>query len=169
MIVLPVLAIGLAYLDATELDATVAKLYQVISGPAGQKRDWEAFRALFAEEAKMRVVVTRDAKSRVVILSPDDYVTRSGPRLEQDGFFEKESKRTAVVYGDLAHVWSSYEARMKAEDAQPFMRGVNSLQLAKVDGTWKILSIVWTSEHDAGVPPPSSNEANRPMRPGVRP
>lgn len=153
MFTLP-LVLGVAMQEAKDLDAAVAKLYSVISGPPGQKRDWDAFRALFAEEAKMRIVVTREGKSRVVILSPEDYVTRSGPRLEADGFFEKETKRTGLVYGDLASIWSSYEGRLKSPEEPPLVRGVNAIQLAKVDGVWKILSIVWTSERDAGTPPP---------------
>lgn len=151
---LSALALGVILQESKDLDAAILKLYSVISGAAGQKRDWEAFKDMFAPEAKMRVVVTREGKSRLVTLTPDDYVTRSGPVLEKNGFFEKESARKLLSYGDLVHVWSSYEARHTAEDKDPFMRGVNSLQLAKLDGKWKIVSIVWTSEQDAGVPPP---------------
>lgn len=151
---LAVLALGSILQDSKDLDAAIAKLYSVISGGAGVKRDWDAFRGMFAADARMHVVATREGKSRLVTLTPDDYVTRSGPMLEKDGFFEKESKRTLVSYGDLVHVWSSYEARRTPEDKDPFMRGVNSIQLAKLDGQWKIVSIVWTSERDAEVPPP---------------
>ncbi len=133
-----------------DLDAAVAKLYNVISGPAGQKRDWGAFRALFAEGAQMRVVVTRESKSRVVLLTPEDYVTRSGKSIEENGFFEKEISRKQWVFGDMAQVWSTYEGRRKADDVKPLMRGINTITLAKTEGGWKILSIAWTDEGSAG-------------------
>ena len=34
--------------DVSSIDAIVAALYDVISGPAGEKRDWARFRSLFA-------------------------------------------------------------------------------------------------------------------------
>ena len=155
MPILSALALGAILQEAKDLDAAVLKLYSVISGGAGEKRDWVAFKDMFAADARMRVVARLpDGQSRLVTLTPDDYVTRSGPSLERDGFFEKEAKRTLVSYGDLVHVWSSYEALRKPEDEKPFMRGVNSIQLAKIEGKWKILSIAWSSERDAGVPPP---------------
>ena len=147
------LALGAILQDAKDLDAAILKLYSVISGGAGEKRDWVAFKDMFTPDAKMGVVLTRDGKSRLVTLTPDDYVTRSGPVLEKDGFFEREAKRKVVSYGDLVHVWSTYESRHTAADKDPFMRGINSIQLAKLDGKWKIVSIVWTCERDAGIPP----------------
>lgn len=143
------LAIGFA-LQNSGIDTTMKSLYSVISGPAGQKRDWTAFRGLFADQAQMRVVLKRQGKSRLVLITPDDYVAKSGPYLEKNGFFEKEVKRKAMVYGDMATVWSTYESRNKPEDEKPFERGINTLTLAQVDGVWKIISIAWTGESDAG-------------------
>ena len=37
--------------DTTSPDAIIAALYDVISGPAGQARDWDRFRGLFARRA----------------------------------------------------------------------------------------------------------------------
>lgn len=145
-----ILPLAIILAPQAEIDAAVAKLYSVISGPAGQKRDWDAFRGIFAEGAQMRVIVTRDKKSRVVLLTPDDYVTRSGAAIEQNGFFEKEISRKQFVYGDMAQVWSTYEGRRKSEDEKPFARGINTITLAKLEGGWKILSISWTDEGSAG-------------------
>ena len=38
--------------DVASPDAIIAALYDVISGPAGQPRDWNRFRSLFAPGAK---------------------------------------------------------------------------------------------------------------------
>ena len=39
--------------DVVTVDAITAALYDVISGPAGQKRNWNRFRSLFAPAAKL--------------------------------------------------------------------------------------------------------------------
>ena len=70
----------------------------------------------------------------------------SAPYLEEHGFFERESARRVETYGHIAHVWSTYESRHKAEDPKPFARGINSIQLMN-DGTrWWVVSIFWEQE-----------------------
>lgn len=78
------------------------------------------------------------------LFSPEDYIKRAGPQLEKDGFFEKETKRKVDLQGDLAHVWSTYASFRKAEDKEPFDKGINSIQLIKTKDGWRILNIVWT-------------------------
>src|SRR5438552_3869598 len=39
--------------DVASADAIVAALYDVISGPAGQKRNWDRFKSLFAPGARL--------------------------------------------------------------------------------------------------------------------
>ena len=41
--------------DVSSEDAIIAALYGAISGPAGQKRDWERFRPLFIRDARLIV------------------------------------------------------------------------------------------------------------------
>jgi hypothetical protein len=150
MVMLASVAVTLALRQVQDVDAVVAKLYSVISGPAGKKRDWDAFRELFAPGASMRVAVKREGKSSIVTLTPEDYVVRSGPVLEERGFFEREIARKVLSYDGLVHVWSTYESRNKEDDAKPFDRGINSIQLMKVEGAWKIVSVAWASESSAG-------------------
>jgi hypothetical protein len=87
---------------------------------------------------------------QAVALSIEDYVQRSGPLLERDGFFEQEIARQVVQFGDLAHVWSTYEGRRRLDDAVPFLRGINSIQLVFEQGRWWVLQIAWQQEADAG-------------------
>jgi hypothetical protein len=44
------------------------------------------------------------------------------------------------------HVFSTYEARQKADDPKPFMRGINSIQLFNDGKRWWVVSILWQSE-----------------------
>ncbi len=136
--------------DPPELDNTIKSLYAVISGPVGQERDWKAFHELFASDAKFWVATKRNGKSVLVTMTPADYEKRSGPFLKSEGFFEKELWRGTRIYGEMAQVWTAYESRLKSADAKPFERGINAITLLKVDGKWKVVSLAWTSESDAG-------------------
>jgi hypothetical protein len=136
--------------DVESVDAIVKALYATISGPAGQKRDWDRLRSLCHPEAKLLPIVTTKDGKRLVPLSIDGYVQRSGAMLERDGFFEQELHRKAEVFGDFAHVWSTYEGRRALADEQPFLRGINSIQLVRLDGKWSILHVLWQQEADAG-------------------
>jgi hypothetical protein len=49
------------------------------------------------------------------VLSVDDYVNRAGPRLEAEGFFEREIHRTVEQYGNILHAFSTYESRRTAD------------------------------------------------------
>lgn len=133
--------------DVASIDAIITAVYDVISGPAGQKRDWDRFRSLFIPGA--RLIPTQrqqDGSTRALVLTPDDYATRSGPRLEEMGFFEREIHRVTEVYGDVGHAFSTYESRRTLADATPFARGINSFQVMKDGNRWWIVTIYWFSE-----------------------
>jgi hypothetical protein len=124
----------------------------VISGPAGKAREWDRMRSLFLPEAHLLAMVkARDGKGmRTVVLTVDDYVQRSGPMLEKNGFFEQEIARKVDRFGDLAHAFSTYESRHAATDKEPFMRGINSIQLVHQQDRWWIAQVLWEQETDAG-------------------
>jgi len=132
--------------DVATMDAIVAALYDVISGPPG-KRDWDRFRSLFYPGARLiptGIRPTGEAGSRV--LSSDDYAARSGPLLEKNGFFEREISRRTEKFANIAHLFSTYESRHAKEDEKPFARGINSIQMMNDGKRWWILSIFWQAE-----------------------
>jgi hypothetical protein len=139
--------------DVASMDAILAALYDVISGPAGQARDWNRFRSLFAPGARLIPTGrTPEGNARITVSDPEGYITRSSAALSQ-GFFEKEISRQVDRFGAIAHVFSTYEARRKADDTQLLARGINSIQLFN-DGTrWWIVSIYWQAERpDTQIP-----------------
>jgi hypothetical protein len=133
--------------DVGSLDAILAALYDVISGPAGQARNWDRFRSLFIPGARL-IPSSPNAEGKVVprVLDPDAYATRAAATLEKNGFFEQEISRKTDTFGTVTQVFSTYESRRKKEDATPFARGINSIQLVN-DGTrWWVVTIFWDSE-----------------------
>jgi hypothetical protein len=134
--------------DVSSIESILAACYDVISGPAGKKRDWDRMRSLFYPGARLIPVGKRpgDAEIRARVLSPDDYVERSAPRLEKEGFFERSISNKIDRYGSIAHVFSTYESRHNASDEQPFQRGINSFQLINDGKRWWIMTIMWQGE-----------------------
>ena len=127
--------------DVASIDAILGAVYDVISGPAGQRRDWNRMRSLFTANARLMPKGAAGLRSGSV----EDYITASGPQLEQNGFIEREMARRVEQYGDIAHVFSTYEARNRA-DGPVFMRGINSVQLVRHQGRWWVVSIMWQAE-----------------------
>lgn len=131
------------------MDAIIAAVYDVISGPAGKKRDWDRMRSLFITGARLIPTGPRQSGgfgSRV--LTVEDYITRSSELLEKEGFFEKEVSRETDAFGQIAQVFSTYESRHKVDDAKPFARGINSIQLMNDGQRWWIVTIFWQGESE---------------------
>ncbi len=145
--------------DVSSMDNIIAALYDVISGPVGQKRDWERMRSLFVPGARLMPTspvrpegtapdapLKGDEPYATHVLDVDGYVERAGSYLEEHGFFERESARRTETYGHIAHVWSTYESRHKADDPAPFARGINSIQLTYDGARWWVVSVFWEAE-----------------------
>lgn len=131
------------------LDETIHTLYNVISGEKGVKRDWDLFRSLFAEGAKL-IPVRKTPESGLFAqyMTPEEYISRSIPWFEQNGFFEKEISRELDVFGDIAQLFSTYAAFRTAADEEPFLRGINSIQLLFDGNDWKVVNIYWMAESE---------------------
>src|SRR5437667_4262679 len=116
--------------DVDLIDSIIAAVYNVISGPAGKKRDWDRMRSLFVPGARLIPTGPRQAGgygSRV--LTVDEYIERASGLFEKAGFYETEAARVTEQFGQIAHVFSTYESRHAPGDAKPFQRGINSIQL----------------------------------------
>ena len=130
--------------DVSSIDAIMVVLYETISGRAGEERDWDRFRSLFASEA--RLIPTSPiqdgtgftAQARTV----DDYIEGAAPFFAENGFFESESRRVTEVFENIAHVFSTYESR-RTPDGEVFQRGINSIQLMYDGERWWVMNIMW--------------------------
>lgn len=134
--------------DVASLDSIMKAVYDVISGDAGKERDWDRFRTLFHKDARL-IPSGKNAQTGVVgarVLSPEDYISRSSAALMKDGFFEREVARTVETYGNIAHVFSTYESFHSLSDKKPFMRGINSFQLLNDGKRWWVITIYWQGE-----------------------
>ncbi|KQN26592.1 hypothetical protein ASE86_10960 [Sphingomonas sp. Leaf33] len=126
--------------DDAAIDVLVGRVYAAISGPAGP-RDWDAFKGLFVPEARL-IPVSGTAPT---VLDIQGYIDRAGAAMAKQGFYESEVARRVERYGNIAHVFSTYESRHAPIEA-PFARGINSFQLVRTPAGWRVLHIVWQGE-----------------------
>jgi hypothetical protein len=135
--------------DVASIDSIIAAVYDVISGPAGKKRDWDRMRSLFVPGARLIPTGARPGGvygSRVWTV--DEYIARSSGFLEKEGFFENEVARVTEQFGQIAHAFSTYESRHTQADEKPFARGINSIQLMNDGKRWWIVTIFWQGEDE---------------------
>lgn len=135
--------------DVATIDSIIAAVYDVISGPAGQKRDWDRMRSLFVPGARL-IPTGRRPTGEVVsrVRTVEEYIVGSSPILEKNGFFEREIARRTETFGNIAHAFSTYESKHKMEDEKPFARGINSIQLMNDGKRWWIVTIFWQGEDE---------------------
>jgi hypothetical protein len=133
--------------DAQHIETTVAAIYECISGPAGAPRDWARFRFLHRPEAlSLRTVIDADGRPRAEVFGVEGYIANVEPFFARNGFFEREIGRRIERFGQVAHVWSRYEARSDPDSPALLKRGANSIQLFHDGERWWVVSTIWDNE-----------------------
>ena len=133
--------------DPTDIGAVIDAMYAMISGPQGP-RDWALQAEIFHPDARqMRTWVGEDRRPNIKIMDPAAYQADVEPFFAAHDFYEVEIGRRIDEFGNMAQVWSAYEARSALGDAEPERRGINSIQLYReADGRWRIMSMIWDNE-----------------------
>lgn len=133
--------------DVASVDAILATLYDVISGEQAKPRDWARMRSLFLPDARLMPLRALKAGGYAAsYLTVDDYITSATPLFARQGFFERETHRVTEQFGNLVHVFSTYEARRDAADKKAFARGINSIQLMNDGKRWWVVNLAWEAE-----------------------
>jgi hypothetical protein len=147
--------------DVQSLDGIVAALYDVISGGIGEPRNWSRMRSLFIPEARiMAISPKKESKDLGLrIMSISDYIANAGPSLIENGFREKEISRKTEQWGELAHLFTSYEAVTEKDGVT--RRGINSVQLMHDGNRWWIVSLLFEAERAQLALPEALSKANK--------
>jgi hypothetical protein len=135
--------------ETAAIKAVITEMYAMISGPAGP-RDWSRQKHVFHPSAKMmRTGVDHALAAWIKIMSLEEYRQNTTPIFATQGFYEHEIGSRIEIFGNMAHAWSAYEARIGADDDKPERRGVNSIQLYRDEtGAWRIISMIWDNERE---------------------
>lgn len=144
-------------MELTRPPEVVATLYRLLSGPRDARRDWPAVRALFLPGAELHselVLPDGEIKSRSWTVA--EFVEEAAAEYANaDGFWEREVAGRMEEYGNVAHIWSTYEARVGSPDGPPAVRGINSIQLLRRDERWWITGVVFQIDRTPVVPIPA--------------
>jgi hypothetical protein len=143
--------------DVKSPDAIVDAAYDVISVANQEDLDWDRLRSLFLPEA--RLIPTRrveGAGAGYRAFTVEEFVKQNKPQVQQMielGFVEREIHAETERFGDIAHVFSTYESIHTAKGPEPVDRGINSFQLWYDGDRWWIMSLLWHEEReDAPIP-----------------
>jgi hypothetical protein len=130
--------------DDSEIGAVIDEMYAMISGPAGP-RDWSRQANCFLPDARqVRTWLDEDGRPAKKSMGLDEYARDTTPFFAANPFYEVETERRIDRFGNMAHVWSHYEARRSPDDPSPERRGINSIQLFKdPDLGWRIIHMIW--------------------------
>jgi hypothetical protein len=131
--------------DVSSLDGLIAAYYDVISGPAGRPRQWSRDRTLYIPDIRfVAMSLDNQRKPTAHVVSHQQYVDNSNADLLA-GFYEKEIHRVTQRFGNIAHVFSTYQSRLKA-DGSVIARGINSIEAFWDGKRWWIASAIWDEE-----------------------
>jgi hypothetical protein len=137
--------------DAEEfatIDALMTALYSSISGPPGGQ-DFELSRRLYHPD--VRLVRTRlDKAGRPVAFSfsGEEYEANARALLDGLPFYEVETERRVVRFGNVAQVFSAYEARTAPEGGGLIKRGMNCAHLFNDGARWWLMHLIWDDERE---------------------
>ncbi len=141
--------------DTKDINSTLIALYEVISGGPGEPRDWERFLNLFTVDAKLIPTgAGRNDGKGYDYWTPQMYRDSFVANRSDIGFYEVELNRVVEQFGAIAHVWSTYETR-EFKDGPQTNRGINSIQLLKMNDRWYVVNIYWSAENDGFTLPPA--------------
>ena len=130
--------------DEEGIGAAIDEMYAMISGPKGP-RDWSRQDKCFLPEARqVRTWVDDQGRPQKLSMTLAEYQANTTPLFAENDFYEVETGRRIDVFGNIAHVWSSYEARRAPDEEPPERRGINSIQLFKhAQHGWRIIHMIW--------------------------
>lgn len=133
--------------DVESIDAIITALYASISGEKGEQRDWDRFHNLFIDDARL-ISTGKNREGKIVYrsMSTTDYVPWVDKAFYEKGFFEYELHKEVHQFGHIAQVFSTYASKRSKHDAEPFSRGINSIQLMHDGSRWWVVTIYWASE-----------------------
>lgn len=126
------------------VDQTLDALYGAVTFGPGGECDWEVLREVFLPDAIFSQPPPRGEQRRLMDLDGffadfRDFIANSP--VKQTGFSEAIAHRSSDQFGDIAHAYVIFEPRLGGLDAPVAGRGMDSVQLVRIDGRWWVASI----------------------------
>jgi hypothetical protein len=134
--------------DVVTPESLVAAVYDAISGPKGQPRDWDRIRSFYLDGAHLIPTGMRaNGEHGLRILTIEQWIEGARPLFENEDFFEVQVAQKVDRFGQIAQIFSTYECRRTA-NGPAYLRGINSFQLLHKEGRWWVVNCFWDNESD---------------------
>ena len=136
--------------DVSSLDGIVKALYESVSFAPGKQPNYDRLRTIFHRDGRLiPSKVDRDAEFSSLDL--ESFVTQSREiivisGLERKGFLETEIARRTQLFGNIIHVFSTYETKDAEAGSASVQRGINSIQIVREHGRFWIMTVLWDVE-----------------------
>jgi hypothetical protein len=78
----------------------------------------------------------------------EDFIEATIPLLAGRSFYEIEIARKTVRFGNVAQVFSAYEAKETPESKTLIKRGMNMIHLWNDGARWWVMHIIWDDERE---------------------
>lgn len=132
--------------DADAIKKAVDDAYRCIGFNEGQSLNYAHIKDYFMPQAQL-IDFRNDT---LEVLTIDQFVDMYKAFITANqihSFYEEEIKGTTEQFGRIAQRISTYKTYMDTRDSVA-QRGVNSFQLIKTPGGWKVSSIIWDVESE---------------------
>jgi hypothetical protein len=137
--------------DVLTIDGIIKAFYEVVSGEAGEKRQWERDLSIHNPNAIYSYLDNVNGELKQVTMSLKDFHKETDVMVMETAFYESEINREVRIFGNIAHVWSTYETRL-IKNGPVARRGINSIQLFFDNGKWSIVSLIFERERAEKIP-----------------
>lgn len=131
--------------DVSTIAGLMKASYEVVSGEAGEIRQWQRDLSLHSPNAVYSFQEVVDGLPKQVSMSLSDFHSLTDTMVARTAFYESEISREVRVFGNIAHVWSTYETRL-VKNGPVARRGINSVQLYFDSERWWIISWIFDKE-----------------------
>jgi hypothetical protein len=123
--------------DLKAIQKLIRQLYQSVSFHRSRTPDWHTLQQAFWPKAQL----VRSGLQNIETYRLDQFMDWVDRARAQGlvAFSEEETDASTHIMGNLAHRSSHYRATVEGDTIE----GVNSIQMLKHEGKWKIISILW--------------------------
>ncbi|KZN30391.1 hypothetical protein N480_05415 [Pseudoalteromonas luteoviolacea S2607] len=131
---------------ASSPEQVVSQFWQALSHDKNEKADITRLQKLFHSDATVFGVHLKEGKHNLMVKSGTDFIELLN-KPSKSGFYECEIVRKVERYDHFSQIYSVVETRFNQEKNTPEFTGVNSIQLVKTKGQWKIISLFYQVEN----------------------
>ena len=133
--------------DVATLDGIMKAYFEVVSGPAGQPRQWNRDHTLYIPDIRF-VLMSEDASGKISTrsMTHQEFADDSTAALANNAFYERELHRITHRFGNVAHILSTAVQRL-SPDGPATGHSIDSVELFWDSHRWWITNAnIWPGD-----------------------